>query len=63
MLKYLIGATYILAITKAVWFIELSKSVALMYTTPAYADSDVSQNACTYMDTTSNSFGKYLRGI
>ena len=33
--------------------IELFTSVALMYTTPAYTDSNMSQNPCNSMDATS----------
>ena len=63
MLKRLIGATFISAITKAVWLIGLSTFVALMYTTPVYADSDASQNPCNSIDATSKYFGKHLHGI
>ena len=61
--KCLIGATFVLEITKAVWLIELSTFVVLMYTTPAYADLDASQNPCNSIDATLKSIGKYIRGI
>ena len=63
MLEHLIGATFVLAIIKIVWLIALSTFMALMYTTPAYSNSDASQNPCNAMDVTSKSFGKYLLGI
>ena len=57
----LIWANYISAITKAVWLIALSMFITLMYTTPAYADSNVSQSPCNSIDAVSKSFQQYLR--
>ena len=53
-LKHLIRATFILATTKAVWLIELFTFVALVYTTPVYANSEASQNPCNSIDVLSS---------
>ena len=58
----LMGATLVLAMTNETYTFSF-KSMALRYTTPAYASSDASQNPCSWISSFLIGLGKYGLGM